>query len=237
MDNKIDNLVPPDIYSEENDKILPLDVTLKSQFERVFGADFSSVKIHIGHFSDRLTRESGAFAVTTGNDIYFANGLYSPETIAGIKLLAHELQHVVQFQNDRSTKYSEDIDALEADATEIEMLFDDLMLHEINSSVIENSSVSHIDQSEAVTKTTKLKKDSTNDEVIGLDVFTQKDSSLNYTIILPSNEKIEIKTNEYNKFKQILKKQVIDYYNSQKNQLTNEEWEYFVIKFYNFLKK
>ena len=38
----------------------------------------------------------GANAVTVGNDIFFANGRYAPETAEGENLLAHELAHVAQ---------------------------------------------------------------------------------------------------------------------------------------------
>ena len=223
---------------ENNDKILPLDVTLKSQFERVFGSDFSNVKIHIGHYSDRLTREAGAFAVTIGNDIYFANGQYSPETISGIKLLAHELQHVVQYQNNRSVQYDEDITALESEASEIEMLFDTLMLHDISAPIVDQTSISQIDQSEAANKASAgLKKSTTDEQLVGLDKFVQKDKSFGYKLTLPSKKQIELSVEEYAVLQHILKKEIIKYIETQKNMLTIEEWERFVIKLVKFLRK
>jgi hypothetical protein len=37
-----------------------------------------------------------AKAFTTGSDIFFRNGAYSPQSSGGQELLAHELTHVVQ---------------------------------------------------------------------------------------------------------------------------------------------
>jgi hypothetical protein len=234
-----ENLAYTDIYNEKDDRIIPLDVTLKTQFERVFGADFSKVKIHIGHYSDRKTREAGAFALTIGNDIYFANGQYSPETISGVKLLAHELQHVVQYQNDRSVEYPEDINALETEASEIEFLFDTLSLHDIDAPVFGQTTVTQLDQTETASKTAaSLHKDTITDEQLtGLDTFVKKDKSLNYTIFLPSNKKLELNAEEYGALKKILRTELVNYFNTSKNEMTNEEWESFVVKYTNFIRK
>jgi hypothetical protein len=62
-------------------------------FESRFGHDFSGVRIHV---DDRATAAVNAHAFTSGRDIVFASGQYSPATSAGRKLLAHELTHVVQ---------------------------------------------------------------------------------------------------------------------------------------------
>jgi len=43
-----------------------------------------------------MNRELNAQAFTSGNNIYFGSGRYSPGTSSGKKLLAHELTHVVQ---------------------------------------------------------------------------------------------------------------------------------------------
>jgi hypothetical protein len=40
--------------------------------------------------------EAGAIAFTMGNEIYFAQGRYQPDTLQGQQLLGHELAHVVQ---------------------------------------------------------------------------------------------------------------------------------------------
>lgn len=61
-----------------------------------FGADFSKVKVHTDTNSVEMNQKLGARAFTHGNDIYFSNGEYSPESSTGKRLLAHELTHVVQ---------------------------------------------------------------------------------------------------------------------------------------------
>jgi hypothetical protein len=50
-----------------------------------------------------MSREIHARAFTYGNDIYFNQGQFSPETPEGKNLLAHELTHVVQHQEDTAS--------------------------------------------------------------------------------------------------------------------------------------
>jgi len=69
---------------------------VQAHMEEAFGADFSGVRIHTGAEADALNRSVSALAFTTGQDIYFRQGEYSPGTAAGRETLAHELTHVVQ---------------------------------------------------------------------------------------------------------------------------------------------
>ena len=73
-----------------------LPATTRSFMESRFGADFSGVHIHTGDYAVQLSRDLNAHAFTTGNDIYFNSGNFSPESSSGKQLLAHELTHVVQ---------------------------------------------------------------------------------------------------------------------------------------------
>ena len=75
-------------------KALPEET--RSAMESGFGEDFSSVRVHDDADADGLSRDLDAHAFTVGNDIYFAQGAYAPETGEGRHLLAHELTHVVQ---------------------------------------------------------------------------------------------------------------------------------------------
>jgi hypothetical protein len=61
-----------------------------------FGQDFSHVRVHTGDAAHRSALALNAHAYTTGANIVFANGAYSPHSTAGRHLLAHELTHVVQ---------------------------------------------------------------------------------------------------------------------------------------------
>jgi hypothetical protein len=76
---------------------LPLPSDVRTKMENAFGADFSNVRVHIGHEVSSL----GAIAYTWGTNIHFAPGQYNPHTIQGQKLLGHELWHVVQQQQGR----------------------------------------------------------------------------------------------------------------------------------------
>lgn len=73
-----------------------MDHNTKSFMESRFGTDFSAVKIHTGSQAVQMSRELNAQAFTVGNDVYFNEGKYSPNTDSGRHLLAHELTHTVQ---------------------------------------------------------------------------------------------------------------------------------------------
>ncbi len=60
-----------------------------------FGTDFSDVKIHIGGEAVQMNRELSARAFTVGNDIYFNEGQYNPDSGEGKHFLADELTHIV----------------------------------------------------------------------------------------------------------------------------------------------
>ena len=74
----------------------PLPDTTKTFMENRFGADFSDVRVHTGGYAAELSNELQAQAFTVGNDIYFNNGRYAPESTQGKHLLAHELTHTLQ---------------------------------------------------------------------------------------------------------------------------------------------
>ncbi len=78
--------------------------TSRSFFEPRFGHDFSNVKVHTDTVAAKSAQSINALAYTTGNNIVFNSGQYSPESDSGKKLMAHELTHVVQQGNGISTK-------------------------------------------------------------------------------------------------------------------------------------
>jgi hypothetical protein len=59
--------------------------------------DFSSVRVHPAG-AERACRALRARAFTVGSDIYFGAGAFAPHTPQGLRLLAHEVAHVVQQQ-------------------------------------------------------------------------------------------------------------------------------------------
>lgn len=66
------------------------------EMNALFGLDFSGVRIHKDTEAAGLTRELQAQAFTYGNDIYFNEGKFDPNSSLGKFLLAHELTHVIQ---------------------------------------------------------------------------------------------------------------------------------------------
>jgi diketogulonate reductase-like aldo/keto reductase len=74
----------------------PLSDEVKNPMEQAFGADFSGVRTHTDSEADTLNQAISARAFTTGQDVFFRDGEYSPGSESGRKLIAHELTHVVQ---------------------------------------------------------------------------------------------------------------------------------------------
>lgn len=70
-----------------------LPASLSEKFEAAFASDFGSVRLHID--SD-YAEQIGAQAFTYGEHIYFAPGKFNPSSMTGIRLIAHEIVHVLQ---------------------------------------------------------------------------------------------------------------------------------------------
>lgn len=99
----------------------PLESTVKSRMGSALGYDFSRVRVHVDSNAGELSNRLNARAFTIGQDVGFATGEYTPGTVAGDALIAHELAHVVQQERhtssitpprDQGVRY----DALEEDA-------------------------------------------------------------------------------------------------------------------------
>lgn len=87
-----------------NGKGKPLDNAALSFFEPRMGYDLSGVQLHTDAAASTSAREINALAYTHGNNIVFGQGQYQPNTTDGKKLLAHELTHVIQQQNNIGLK-------------------------------------------------------------------------------------------------------------------------------------
>ena len=74
----------------------PLDQDAQSFFGKRFGYDFSQVRVHSDEQSTASAKALHARAYTVGNHVVFSEKEYSPHTVIGKKLLAHELAHVIQ---------------------------------------------------------------------------------------------------------------------------------------------
>lgn len=114
------------------DRVFKLDSALLNRMELLFDQDFKSVRIHVGPHAASLTSQKGAEALTIGSDIYFAEGLYDPYSEEGMKLIAHELVHVVQFHQGYGPGNDEDRASLEGAAYRMEKMINDYF-HNLSS--------------------------------------------------------------------------------------------------------
>ncbi|MCE7983078.1 MAG: DUF4157 domain-containing protein [Caldilinea sp. CFX5] len=73
-----------------------LDGAVQAKMGESMSQDFSHVRVHTGSESHALNEQLNAKAFTTGSDIFFRDGAYSPQSSSGQELIAHELTHVVQ---------------------------------------------------------------------------------------------------------------------------------------------
>jgi len=74
----------------------PLDPGVREFMEPSFGYDFDSVRVHTDSFAAKTARDLGAEAFTIGKDVFFGAGKYNPGPKGGQKLIAHELTHIIQ---------------------------------------------------------------------------------------------------------------------------------------------
>ena len=69
---------------------------VRSFFEARFGQDFGNIRIHADAGAAASARALGAEAYTCGSDVVFGPGHYDVASPRGLRLMAHELTHVVQ---------------------------------------------------------------------------------------------------------------------------------------------
>ena len=82
-----------------SDRGQSLPVSASGPLSRHFGADLSSVRLHTGPAAAAATNEVGARrAFATGNHVVIGQPGFTPGTSEGLKLLAHEVTHVLQQQ-------------------------------------------------------------------------------------------------------------------------------------------
>ncbi|MEM9455932.1 MAG: DUF4157 domain-containing protein [Myxococcota bacterium] len=75
----------------------PLPDDLRRCAQELFGEDLSDVRVFISNAAEKI----GARAFTVGSQLHFAPGAYDPHTPAGVRLLGHEIAHVLQQRHGR----------------------------------------------------------------------------------------------------------------------------------------
>lgn len=98
----------------------PLDRERRVVMEPIFGRDFGDVRIHDDSKSADAARSVGAAAYTIGRDIFFGKSQYSPGSDEGMRLLAHELMHVLQQSTETSSGDSRYRLSMPEDPAEVE---------------------------------------------------------------------------------------------------------------------
>jgi hypothetical protein len=73
-----------------------LPAGIRREMEAGFGHSLADVRIHTDERAAGLSRQMSARAFTTGRDIFFDKGEFSPGTTEGKRVLAHEIAHTRQ---------------------------------------------------------------------------------------------------------------------------------------------
>jgi len=94
--------VPPLVHETLNSPGQSLDPKASTFMESRFGYDFSQVRVHTDAKAADSAKAVHALAYTVGQNIVFGEGQYEPQTQTGLKVLAHELSHVLQQRGLRS---------------------------------------------------------------------------------------------------------------------------------------
>jgi hypothetical protein len=142
LDREKLSLVPPIVYDVLRTPGDPLDATTRALMESRFGHDFSKVRVHTSSLATTSARSIDAAAYTVGNHIAFDAREYSPQGTRGLRLLAHELMHVIQ-QRDFTPSTTLRLDdkenpldsSLEHEARQAEGILDDFGLGQMSGKV------------------------------------------------------------------------------------------------------
>ena len=94
--------IPSPVESVLNAPGRELDPSVRAPMEERFSHDFSRIRIHADTDAARSADAIDAQAYTFAQHVVLGSGAYQPHTLAGWRLLAHELSHTVQ-QDDGAT--------------------------------------------------------------------------------------------------------------------------------------
>jgi uncharacterized protein DUF4157 len=74
----------------------PLGASVRGRMEHGLGRSLNQVRIHDSPAAAGAARDVGARAFSVGNHVFFGAGQNRPDTLGGLRLLAHELVHTEQ---------------------------------------------------------------------------------------------------------------------------------------------
>lgn len=87
---------PPAVHEALGAAGSAIDAPTLTLMSARFGRDLGAVRVHTGPQAAESARQIDALAYTYRNHIVFGAGQYEPSSPRGMRLLAHELAHVVQ---------------------------------------------------------------------------------------------------------------------------------------------
>ena len=93
-----------------------LDQATSARFQSAFGHDFSTVRLHVDDRAAASAASVSARAYTVGTHVVFGRGEYTPTSAAGLRLLGHELAHVVQQSRSSASSSAAETATTEASA-------------------------------------------------------------------------------------------------------------------------
>ena len=181
-------LTPRISQKQELDRVFTLDSALLNSYLLNFGKDLSKVKIHTGPYAEEMTHRAGADALTSGNDIYFSSGSFSPHTEEGQRLLLHEAEHVMQYEKKQRHVYKEDIEKAEQEARNLE---------DLNGLDTEDYELFELSKQDDLIFKSKEPAESLNDLDKDLEDFTGKREPVLYRYISRSGRTHEMTKDEY----------------------------------------
>jgi hypothetical protein len=89
-------VAPPIVHDVLKSPGQPLDKGTRDFFEPRFAFNFGRIRVHTDNAAMQSAQLLNAAAYTAGEHVVFGPGYYSPETMGGGRLLAHELVHTLQ---------------------------------------------------------------------------------------------------------------------------------------------
>jgi hypothetical protein len=87
---------PPIVYEVLAEPGQPLHTEARAFFEPRLGRSLAKVRVHTDEKTARSAESVQATAYTVGGNIAFGRGQYRPTSEEGMRLIAHELVHVIQ---------------------------------------------------------------------------------------------------------------------------------------------
>lgn len=91
-----DMVAPPIVHEVLRSSGQPMDSATRAFFEPRFGHDFGKVSVHADMQASEAASAVNARAFTIGRDMVYGSGQYRPDSQSGLKLIAHELTHIIQ---------------------------------------------------------------------------------------------------------------------------------------------